>query len=54
MGVSNDDSQSDGSSVEGHDASEPTTPPFVDWGSSNLLTHGKPSDSIKFKHERNE
>lgn len=28
------------------------TPEFVDWGSSDVQTHGQDPDSVHFKHER--
>lgn len=50
MGNSDDSNHSEDTPVE--TTAEPSQPEFVDWGSSNLLTHGQPQDLIEFRHER--
>lgn len=54
MSDSDGTSQSEGAPAQNQGSSESTTPEFVDWGSSDFLTHGKPVESMEFRYERND
>jgi hypothetical protein len=54
MSDSDGTNQTESTPAQTQGPSEPEPPKFVDWGSSNLHTHGKPVDSMETRHERND